>query len=288
MKINNLQIDSLFFTTGQKNNRRNLFLLISLVFHLLFIIILSFITKNSSDKVFISDVISVDLISISAVRNQKNETAIKKNSSRAISKKKIKAKNVVSVSSKKTRKNNTGSKISLKKMKMKHSLKKKTYNSSKIVKTAIKDIEKNISNKNKESILNAISSIKKKVNKQEAGSKYLFSGNTTFSGNAKVNSFMKRKIDIYKAELKYKIFQNWVFIKQMAGGRDDLIVKIGIRINKKGTIEKMWFDQKSGNNYFDNTCDKAVKKTESAIPALPEGYHVQDFQITFTPLDIIN
>jgi hypothetical protein len=74
----------------------------------------------------------------------------------------------------------------------------------------------------------------------------------------------------------------------MAGGRDDLVVKIGIRINKSGTVEKIWFDQRSGNNYYDNSCEIAVKKSEMTIPALPEGYQMQNFQITFTPSDIVN
>ncbi len=288
MKTDKLQIDSLFFA-DYKDSRRNVFLLVSLVFHLLFFVMLNFITTDSSDKFFIPDVISVDLTSVSAVYNQKTEIAIKKSSSGVKSRKKLETKNVVSVSTSKEKKNREASKSLFKKMKMKHSLKKETYNSSKIVQTAIKNIKENIGNRNKESISSAISNIKKKVSKQEARRGHKFSGNTnnTISdGKSNKSSFMKSKIDIYKAELNYKILQNWVFSKQMAEGRDDWVAQIGIRINKNGTVEKIWFHKRSGNNYYDNSCEIAVKKSEMTIPALPEGYHVQDFIITFTPLDI--
>jgi len=80
-------------------------------------------------------------------------------------------------------------------------------------------------------------------------------------------------IDIYKAEVMSRINKNWAVSVQMIGGYEThLSAILVINILRNGYIQPdMWFEKKSGNDYFDECAIKAVKKS-NPLPPLPSAY----------------
>jgi colicin import membrane protein len=80
-------------------------------------------------------------------------------------------------------------------------------------------------------------------------------------------------MNIYKAEVMSRINKNWAVSVQMIGGYETNLSSIlVINIMRNGFIQPdMWFEKKSGNDYFDECAIKAVKKS-NPLPPLPTGY----------------
>jgi colicin import membrane protein len=80
-------------------------------------------------------------------------------------------------------------------------------------------------------------------------------------------------MDIYKAEVMSRINKNWAVSVQMIGGYETNLSSIlVINIMRNGYIQPdMWFEKKSGNDYFDECAIKAVKKS-NPLPPLPSAY----------------
>ncbi|MFW5989084.1 MAG: energy transducer TonB [Desulfosudaceae bacterium] len=93
-------------------------------------------------------------------------------------------------------------------------------------------------------------------------------------------------IDIYKLELRYHILENWVYSEQLAGKAEDLKTTLGITIAEDGSITDVWYDERSGNRYFDESVYKAVLKSDP-LPALPQGYSDYTVGLEFTPSDAL-
>jgi len=109
-----------------------------------------------------------------------------------------------------------------------------------------------------------------------------------FSGILKkINKASSRQlIDIYKYEVMSRINQNWELSYQRLGGSETKLSAILIiRIKKNGYIQPdMWFEKKSGNEYFDESIIKAVKKA-NPLPPLPDAYQRPFFEVglNFSP-----
>lgn len=93
-------------------------------------------------------------------------------------------------------------------------------------------------------------------------------------------------IDIYKLELRYHILENWVYSEQLAGKTEGLKTALGITIAEDGSITDVWYDDRSGNRYFDESAYKAVLKSDP-LPALPRGYSDYTVGLEFTPSDAL-
>jgi colicin import membrane protein len=87
---------------------------------------------------------------------------------------------------------------------------------------------------------------------------------------------MQDRIRLYQAEIAYKIQHNWAFAEQLAGGRTDLEVALGIKILPDGEIEEIWFDQRSGNRHLDESAYRAIQKS-SPLPPLPPDLFPQHY-----------
>ncbi|MBW1697238.1 MAG: TonB C-terminal domain-containing protein [Deltaproteobacteria bacterium] len=184
--------------------------------------------------------------------------------------------------------------ISPRKKKVKISLKKKTLRSSRIIKRAIKRIEKESVNKRPKTVVDAIERLRQEIKEPKvAKAPKQYSGSaigttergTGFPGN---RGFPGRKIleqiDLYKLEIAYHIEKRWAFSEQLTGGRKDLEAILVIKIMPNGEIKDIWFEKKSGNNYFDDSAYKAIKKS-NPLPPLPRGY-IRPFYnvgLVFTP-----
>ncbi|GBC61526.1 hypothetical protein DENIS_2488 [Desulfonema ishimotonii] len=133
-----------------------------------------------------------------------------------------------------------------------------------------------------ESIRDAVSKIRKKVVRDIArsgkkpGTPYGRPGGTGKGGTGgSIN-------DVYKAQLRYKIEQNWIFSEQLAGISRDLRSIVSIRVLPDGSIADIWFERRSGNDYLDDSAYRAVVKADP-LPPLPSEYSEYTFSLRFSP-----
>jgi colicin import membrane protein len=139
------------------------------------------------------------------------------------------------------------------KPKIKRSLKKKTLKKEKIAQ-----------NKKKRQLTDTFRQLQQKVRIDEARKRIRQVGEKKSSVEL---------MDIYKAEVMSQINKNWAVSVQMIGGYEThLSAILVINIMRNGYIQPdMWFEKKSGNDYFDECAIKAVKKS-NPLPPLPGAY----------------
>ena len=150
-------------------------------------------------------------------------------------------------------------------LQVKRSLKQETYNASKVIRSAIAKIEKEAPRSRPSSVVQAIGKLKKDVERH---------GGVITRGDMAGRGVSKKTLqllDIYNAEIWHRIQKNWAFSEEMVQGRTDLEATIIVKIMRKGEIRHIWFENRSGNTYFDDSVFKAVKKSDP-LPPLPEGY----------------
>lgn len=78
--------------------------------------------------------------------------------------------------------------------------------------------------------------------------------------------------------LNKHINAHWAFESSLAGRNKNLVARVLVTIMRNGTIADHFFEQRSGNAYFDDSVDKAIKKSNPA-PPLPATYAGDRFQI---------
>ena len=87
-------------------------------------------------------------------------------------------------------------------------------------------------------------------------------------------------MDIYNAEIWHRIQKQWAFSNQLAQGKTNLEATIVAKIMKTGEIRDLWFEERSGNSFFDDSVLRAIKKA-SPLPPLPEGYAYPYYDVGF-------
>ena len=272
---------------GTGNDPLTLFLpfAVSLVCHAIFFAILIYFPIHAPyNKKFLQSVINVSMVTLPAqgsASGPAGQIGLKSKIQSTQTKKaqvfKIPSK-TVSVAPKKGRE-------------IKESLKKKTFKPSKVVKSAITRIEKQVEDSRPNPVIEAINRLKSKVGSSEAmdigakGESLTGGQGGTIPGGALATGYLALKpIDIYKAEIPYHIEKNWAFSEQLSGGDTDLVAVVVIKIMQNGEIKDIWFEKKSGNSYFDESAFKAVKKSDP-LPELPKEYlkSYYNLGLIFTP-----
>ena len=77
-------------------------------------------------------------------------------------------------------------------------------------------------------------------------------------------------IGVYLAEVGQAFQENWAFADQLTGAASNLEAKVGFEVLPSGKIKKIWFDQRSGNSFLDNSAYNAVAKSDPLPPFPPE------------------
>lgn len=88
--------------------------------------------------------------------------------------------------------------------------------------------------------------------------------------------------DIYRAQLTYQVERNWAFPEHLADVRGDLVTVLVVNIMPSGHIKDVWFKDRSGNSYLDDSAYRAVMKS-NPLPPLPQGYNAYTVALVFTP-----
>jgi len=188
--------------------------------------------------------------------------------------------------------------------KPKTSLKKKTFKSTQVVKSAIEQLEKQVDAKTDkktetaqpEPLKSALERLRQEVGKAEAN-RSTPSGKSTDQSSGKTGGKLGKfnengkktaeLIDLYRIEIAYQIQKNWAFNEQMAGGDQSLVAAIVFKVMPDGEIRDIFFTDRSGNNYLDESAYKAIVKS-NPVDGHPNGlaqpYVVM--AIRFTPQGI--
>ena len=188
--------------------------------------------------------------------------------------------------------------------KPKTSLKKQTFKSTEVVKHAIKQLEEKADRRTEspeeaaaspEMLKSALDRLRQQVSKTEAakGSATAKGDATSGAGNAKVGKFNEdgkrtaELIDLYRLEIAFQIQKNWAFNEQLAGGDQSLAAAIVFKVMPDGQIQDIFFTDRSGNAYLDESAYKAIVKS-NPVDAHPQGLNQPSviMAIRFTPQGI--
>jgi colicin import membrane protein len=255
---------------GEENERRIFFsnFAISFFCHLLLFVIVIFAPGFATSRTPSLSYINVDLVTMPSSETRSLPEKIEKKSvveKKAEAKKAPDKKNLEPV-------RKSSAPTSLKPKKIKHSLKKKTFKPERVVKNAINRIKKDVEESRPDQIKKALARIKDEVEKE--GLKEIDKQGDSKGPRAPSGANSKKAlelIDIYRIEIAYRIQKNWAFSEQLAGGQTGLEAWVAIKIARNGQIKDIWFDKRSGNEYFDEAAKKAIMKS-NPLPPLPNGY----------------
>jgi colicin import membrane protein len=255
-----------------ENERRVFFsnFAISLFCHLVLFIILIFAPGFATSRTASLSYINVDLVTMPSSETAPVPAKIEKQSAVET---KAEAPKIPEKESPEPVQESTVS-TPLKPKKIKQSLKKKTFKPEKVVKNAISRIKKEVQESRPDQIKKAIARLEEQVektgplnlDKQGAPTGPKVPGDTGADSKKALEL-----IDIYRIEIAYRIQKNWAFSEQLARGQTDLEAWVAIKIARNGEIKDIWFDKRSGNDYFDEAAKNAIKKS-NPLPPLPNGY----------------
>ena len=172
------------------------------------------------------------------------------------------------------------------KTKKKESLKHKTFKPSKVIKDAVSKMEKKVEETRPSKLEEAMNRLKQQVEKEDrsrktdtgAGSGQAGTVIGSPRGSGLSSGQFRSRVQVYQAEIAYQVQKNWVFSELMSGGRTDLEAVLGFKIRPNGDISDIWFDQRSGNTYLDESAYRAIVKS-NPLPPLPAGLFAGDYTV---------
>jgi len=156
--------------------------------------------------------------------------------------------------------------------------KKKKVETADLIKNAVKNMEKKVGESRPATVSDAIARMRARVENTNSvkgagipgsGLKGSFPGITGGTGGGTGGTF--GVLDIYKAEIYYKIQQNWAYSEQLGGRGADSMAVLVIKIMPGGEISDIRFESKSGNRYLDDSAYRAIQKS-NPLPPVPEQY----------------
>ena len=271
---------------------------LSFVCHLVFLLLFVITPSLRSEKVQTQSVINVSMVSLKNTATGASQKPAVENKAPKIEKPEVVKKPTVTPPVKKR------VKVAETPPKPKTSLKKKTFKSTQVVKQAIEQLEEQVTAKTDEQteaeqpepLKSALERLRQEVGKAEA-SRSAPSGESTERSTGKTggkfgkfNEDGKKTaelIDLYRIEIAYQIQKNWAFNEQMAGGDQSLVAAIVFKVMPDGEIREIFFTDRSGNTYLDESAYKAIVKSnpvDSHPNGLAQPYVVM--AIRFTPQGI--
>jgi len=170
--------------------------------------------------------------------------------------------------------------------KKKESLKHKTFKPSEVIKGAVSKMEEKVEETRPSKLEEALNRLKQQVEKEgrsrksDTGSGTGQAGTVIGSptGSGLSSGQFRSRVQVYQTEIAYQVQKNWVFSELMSGGRTDLEAALGFKIRPNGEISDIWFDQRSGNTYLDESAYRAIVKS-NPLPPLPAGLFAGDYTV---------
>jgi colicin import membrane protein len=172
----------------------------------------------------------------------------------------------------------------------KSALKYKTFKSEKVLKNALKRVEKKVDSLPPRPLEDTIKRLRDKVAKEgkpDAIGEEVPDTGKIGTGKGVGGRGGQREIeliDLYRVEIAYAIQKNWAFSDQLAGADNQMVASIVFKVMPDGKIVDIFFTERSGNAYLDDSGYKAIVKTSPVKPfpaGLNRGYI--EMGINFTP-----
>lgn len=149
------------------------------------------------------------------------------------------------------------------------------------VKRAIKRIEKNVQRSSRQSDLlkKALAKIKQEVGKASDENRVQdHSSDVTGSegpdeaggGGGGGAAAAVELIDIYRVEIAHRVQNNWAYSSQLGDGGPAQRVSLVFKVNPNGEIYDIFFTERSGNHYLDDSALIAIEKS-NPLPPFPAG-----------------
>ena len=272
---------------------------ISLVCHLVFMVIFVVSPSLRSEKPQAQSVINVSMVSLKTPAPQAAKEPAPKTEPPPIEKPEATQEPAVTPPAKKAIK-------AMEKPvpKPKTSLKKKTFKSTQVVKRAIEQMQEKVDVRpdakteeaEPEPLKSALERLRQEVSKAESDRSATASKNAVGASEKSggkpgaVNQNGKKTaelIDLYRLEIAYQIQKNWAFNEQVVGGDQSLVAAIVFKVMPDGQIRDIFFTDRSGNTYLDESAYKAVVKS-NPVDAHPIGLNRPNviMAIRFTPQGI--
>jgi colicin import membrane protein len=160
--------------------------------------------------------------------------------------------------------------------KSKASLKRKTFKPDQVVKRAIKKIEKDVAKSTPDSKSKALERLRKQVRKDEASRGTAPATGATApksSSGGKEGASGRRRaelIDMYRVEIAYRIQEHWAYSEQLAGDVSRVKASIVFKVLPSGEIIDIFYVDRSGNAFLDESAYKAIVKANPVDPH-PKG-----------------
>jgi len=243
---------------------------VSLMGHVILFVILIFAPGNATNKRPSLSVINVSMVTLPAFKKSSGPNHQRPAELKRPAKKKAPAPKTASkLIPAPVQKPSKAISIAPKKKKIKKSLKKKTFKSSRVVKSAIAQLEKKVEKSRPDQIRQAIDRLKDQAKKTRPNDrkKYQDVKGSGIPGESGAGSKkVLELIDIYRIEIAYQIQKQWAFSEQLARGQKNLEAYLALKVMPNGEIKDIWFDKRSGNSYFDESAKKAIMKSNPVLP----------------------
>ncbi len=178
------------------------------------------------------------------------------------------------------------------KTKTKVSLKHKTFKSKKVLRNAIRELERKVETAPPEPLAETLKRLKEKVASEKApprqtevrvGEKR--GVNTTSFGIGKgKGKTVSDLLTIYRVEIAYQVQKHWAFSPELAGASGNLTTGVIFKVLPDGEITDIIITDHSGNAYLDESARKAILKSSPVSPH-PAGLNMPYVTVglRFTP-----
>jgi TonB family protein len=103
-------------------------------------------------------------------------------------------------------------------------------------------------------------------------------GGLSGGGSPWGSSLLEAKLNDYYSTIWAMIKKEWSLPENLPKGKTDLETVIVVVIEKDGSVQKSWFEKKSGNNLYDQMAMRAIKKAEP-FPPIPKELGDSPFEL---------
>ena len=260
-------------------------LVVSALCHLLLFAVLVFAPDPTPRKSFSPPVINVDLVSVAEPESgggAETEAVVKSESPAPPAPKApepVKSTPIKTKTAKVPPKPEIQEPVPLSpsKPKPKTSLKQKTFKSEKVLQSAIEKIEKEVETSRPDPLAAAFERLRQQVGKSPEGPAGQKSGGagTPTPGKNKIGlsgeggKEVSELKDIYRVEIAYRVQKNWAFSDQLAGANKNIRASLVFKVMPNGEIRDIFFTDRSGNGYLDESAYKAIVKSNPVDPHPP-------------------
>ena len=200
-------------------------------------------------------------------------------------------------SASKTKKLADGVSVVVSKKKVKTSSKKKAKPANKL-KSAIEDLKDDADSSRPTDVTSAIDEIRNRVKETDAKRLSVENSDKELTGGVEwgvpggSGTGAGGPLDIYTMyllEIKDLVQKNWAYSESLAGADSDLQTLLVFEVLPSGEIRDIWFTEKSGNKYLDESAYKAVMKANPFPPHPVElSRTVVEVPLRFSPKGLLD